>query len=162
MESRSRVEIVGNFFVKHSGKILQSAKNTYVETFDLIEDETNFIVRPRPKNFVFSVSPSTLNSLNGEILNVTFAGTVTVTSLDPRNAQELFMKCFAESNIDWFWKSGISQPDNKVDGVATVLSNQYQTKMNQSENFDILMSIYVNFTTAPQEPVERKDNGQTY
>lgn len=162
MTSRSRVEMNGDFLVKHSGKVLQSAKNVYVEIFDPIDDDEIYVVQPRPKNFLFSVSPDTLRSLDGDLLHVTFTGTVNVAALDPRNVQKLFMKCFAKSNINWYWKSGLSQPYNKVEGVATVLLNQYETNLYNSENFDILMNMYVQFTTVPQDNVDRQDNGQEY
>lgn len=156
----SRIEVTGTFAVKYSDTITVNTTNTFVEVIENINCDMNFV--PIPSKFNLSVLPQTLENLSGDLLLITFTGIVNITPIDPIYLQRLHMKCFAESNISWFWKSGLTQPDNRIDGVSTVLSNQYQSYLDDERNFDVSVEVTLNLTTSPQPEVHRTPHGRSY
>lgn len=117
-----RVEITGKFLATHSDHVLSKTITSIVDNIATVADDEIVVVLG---NFVLTLSPSTLQSLNGELLHIKFSDIVNVTPSGRCNVRTPFIQCNAKSNISWYWKCGISQPVHEIAGVATVLFNQY-------------------------------------
>lgn len=156
----SRIEIIGSFAVKHSDTFTVNTRNNFVERID--SAEPNFVFVPTPREFKLSISPQSLRTLAGDLQLITFTGIVNIIPIHPLHVERYYMKCNADSNIQWFWKSGLTQPDNRVDGCATVLLKQYQSYMDDGKNFDVSVTIYPNLSTTPLKEVGRIQYGYKY
>lgn len=158
----SKIEITQELAVIRSDTIKMKTKSFFVEDIDSTDDDDGFNFPVQPGDIILSIPPSSLQSLDGELLHLKFTGIVNVIPPDPQNVQPMFMKCFAESNVNWYWKSGLSQPDNRVDGVATVLYTQYAKYINASDDFVIHVSMDVDLGASPQKEVDRIGYGSRY
>lgn len=156
----SKVEISQELAMTRSATIKMKTKNSFTENIDSIDDDFSLTVQPGDINL--SIPSSTLQALDGELLHLKFTGIVNVMPLDPHNVQPIFMKCFAESNINWYWKIGLTQPDSRVEGVATVLFTEYAKYIDTSDDLIIHVSMDVDLGSVPRKEVDRIGYGPQY
>lgn len=153
------VEIIGEFVAKNGDTIVLTSNNSFKHTTATAISYFNVIL---PGTFELVVPPQILKDLKGELLHVTFNGTVNVTPVDDCSVEMPFIGCNAQSNICWYWKYGLCQPEHKVEGATTVLFKQYEQYMNKCESMPITITVFVTITKTPQEVIERTGYGSEY
>lgn len=156
----SKIEITQELKVIRSETMKMNTTKTYTENVDHFDDDLTFTVQPG--EIVLSIPSSALQTLNEDVLHLRFTGIVNATPLDPQNVQPLFVNCFAESSINWYWKSGLTQPDNRVDATATVLFSQYKSCIDSGDDFIIYMNMDVDISAVPLKRIDRIDYGSQY
>lgn len=151
--------INGEFTVSsHSGKVLlrkrKSVTDKIIQLYDDIEEVSSAF-------FTSLIPPSILKSLGGDLLKLKFSGDIDLYS-DANTGQEVYVQCNAESNIKWFWKYGLGQPNDKIDGSAVILCKDYKKYIDKEESMKISMKVHVSLSNKPQKPFYRIGYGEEY